>query len=432
MCLHSLPAEVQIQVFSYLEVPTLKAVRRVCRAFRDNAEPTLFQYVIAAARYQPLGAFQKISLFEPFQKHVREIVFDGSIYNAQFAMHEPSYHREAAARYTSLDRGFTYHKHDRWKRYAQLYKEQQEMQTDGILLHTFSRALEWIPNVCCITFSPFPRHLPSERKDTQELLPRGLRSSPPRGFTKASHPFRQLIAALYVSQFAGIRKLRTEAIGTRPGVEFALSIFDLDDQEMEAAKYLFRHLESLELSMAIWVHDITAFNTIIDKFITLLHTSTDLRHLHLHPTRWKSRDEFYPPRFTRLGLQGTWAKLQSFSLKELDADSSEFSDLIKRHRSTLVSVTLCSCGLDEGFWADIVDEVICDTEIEKFVLDCVHERHQPEPVSYPLSSSMFECWKYEGQLEVTDEGDRYFAERIQGKKSVYDSRNRRTEASNLD
>ena len=109
----SLPAEVQIEVFSYLEGSTLKAVREVCRAFRDNAEPTLFRYVIATSRYQSLGVFQKISLFPIFQKHVREIVFDGSVYDYWLAKHEPFYHGQAA-KLPNLEQGFPYHKHSRY------------------------------------------------------------------------------------------------------------------------------------------------------------------------------------------------------------------------------------------------------------------------------------------------------------------------------
>lgn len=112
MPFQSLPAEIQIQIFGHLQGPTLKVVRRVCRAFRDNAEPTLFRYVIAAARYQTLGAFQKVSLFEVFQKHVKEIVFDGTIYDQLLAKSETAYHR-CAATLPGLDQGFTYHKHGR-------------------------------------------------------------------------------------------------------------------------------------------------------------------------------------------------------------------------------------------------------------------------------------------------------------------------------
>ena len=112
MPLDSLPAEIQIQIFSYLQGAELKAVRGVCRAFRDSAEPTLFRYVIATARYQSLGAFQKVSLFEVFQKHVREIVFDGSLYDKFLAKNEQAYHRQAA-RYPKLESGFRWEKHTR-------------------------------------------------------------------------------------------------------------------------------------------------------------------------------------------------------------------------------------------------------------------------------------------------------------------------------
>lgn len=115
MLFESLPAEIQIQIFIYLEGFQLKAVRLVCRAFRDNAEPTLFRSVIATSRYQSLGAFQKISLFPIFQKHVREIVFDGSLYDKTLAKHEKMYH-VAAARSPDLEQGFGWHKHGRYVR----------------------------------------------------------------------------------------------------------------------------------------------------------------------------------------------------------------------------------------------------------------------------------------------------------------------------
>lgn len=109
----SLPSEIQIEIFSYLLGSDLKAVRKVCCAFRDNAEPTLFRSVIATSRYQSLGAFQKIALFPVFQKHVREIVFDGSVYDQMLATREPYYHREAD-KHPNVDQGFSYHKHGRY------------------------------------------------------------------------------------------------------------------------------------------------------------------------------------------------------------------------------------------------------------------------------------------------------------------------------
>lgn len=112
MTFESLPSEIQIEIFSYLRGKHLKSVRGVCRAFRDNAEPTLFQRVIAAARYQALGALQKISLFPVFQKHVREIVFDGSQYDKSLAKNERAYH-SLAARIPKLEQGFQWQKHTR-------------------------------------------------------------------------------------------------------------------------------------------------------------------------------------------------------------------------------------------------------------------------------------------------------------------------------
>ncbi|KAJ4359043.1 hypothetical protein N0V95_002505 [Ascochyta clinopodiicola] len=374
MPFESLPAEIQIEIFSYLQGSSLKAVRRVCRAFRDHAEPTLFRYVIATARYQSLGAFQKISLFPVFQKHVREIVFDGSV----------------------------------WKRYQQLFKEQEEMKSDGILVHTISKALEWMPNVSCITYSPQPRHLPAEAKELRDLIPRGVTALPTAGYTSSDHPFRQLVAALYMSQFTGIREFRTNALGATPGTEFALDIFNLtDDSDMAAGKFLFQHLETLVLNMALRIPDQHLFGETLDKFAELLNTSSSLKHLHLHPTHWTS--EFgVRPLFARFGLQNTWPRLQSLSLKGMLADEEEFSGMIKRHKETLVSVRFIRCSLLAGSWADIVDEVVYGSKIYPFVLDRVNEIGLPNLNYASLSASEIERWKYEGRTKVTRDGDRNF------------------------
>ncbi|KZM21742.1 uncharacterized protein EKO05_0001697 [Ascochyta rabiei] len=417
----SLPAEIQIEIFSYLQGSSLKAVRKVCCAFRDHAEPTLFRYVIATARYQSLGAFQKISLFPVFQKHVREIVFDGSVYDKILAKDERLYHRHAA-KFPDLEQGFQWHKHSRWKRYQQLFKEQEEMKSDGVLVHTISKALEWIPNVSCITYSPQPRHLPAEAKEMRDLIPGGITALPTAGYTSSDHPFRQLVAALYMSRFAGIREFRTEALSVTSGTEFALDIFNLTDgNDMAAGKFLFQHLESLVLNMALRVPNERLFGETLDKFAELLNTSTSLQHLHLHPTHWKS-EIGARPLFARLGLQNTWPKLQSLSLKGVLANEEEFSGMIKRHKETLVSVMFSRCSLLAGVWADVVDEVVYGSKIFPFVLDRVNERGLPNLDYASLGASEMERWKYEGRIKVTRDGDRNFIERNPAKRSVYDSR----------
>ena len=419
-----LPAEIQIEIFTYLEGSSLKAVRGVCRAFRDNAEPTLFRYVIASARYQSLGAFQKISLFPIFQKHVREIVFDGSLYDQFLAKNEQAYHTQAA-KCPNLESGFRWEKHTRlvthidmllartdllprWKRYVQCYREQEDMKTDGVLMNTISRALDWMPNVFCITYSPHPHHLPVEGKEMRDLLSRGVTTSPATGYTAPDHPFRQLIAALYISQFTGIREFRTEPLKGNPGVEFALSIFDLkEDSDMAAGKHLFQRLEKLVLNMAILGSDDYLLYKNLDKFAELLRSATNLQHFHLNPTHWKS-EIGAGPLFARLGLDMMWPKLQTLSLEGVLGDEAEFSGMIKRHKETLTSVKFSKCELFKGVWADIVDEVVFGTSIFPFTLDCVNERGLPYLDYASLSTFERELWKYEGSVKLTDDSDRSF------------------------
>jgi hypothetical protein len=95
MSFAELPAELQIHIFSYLQAPDLKAVRGVSTKCRDNASMWLFRNVLTCARYQAMGGFQRISEHPVYRTNVREIVFDGTMYNADLARNEVLYQRSA-------------------------------------------------------------------------------------------------------------------------------------------------------------------------------------------------------------------------------------------------------------------------------------------------------------------------------------------------
>jgi hypothetical protein len=95
MGLELLPAELQLEIFNYLDNVSLKAARAVSRKLNANASPALFRSVVACARYCALGAIQKISLDSVLQKYVKEIVFDGSLYNNTIAHNESVYERRS-------------------------------------------------------------------------------------------------------------------------------------------------------------------------------------------------------------------------------------------------------------------------------------------------------------------------------------------------
>jgi hypothetical protein len=93
MRFESLPAELQLEVFSNLDSSDLKAARAVSRKLRDNASPALFRRVVACARYLAMGSFQNISLSPVLQRYVKEIIFDGSIYDQHVSDREELYER---------------------------------------------------------------------------------------------------------------------------------------------------------------------------------------------------------------------------------------------------------------------------------------------------------------------------------------------------
>lgn len=94
-CLELLPAELQLQIFTYLHGPDVKAARAVSRTLRDNATPALFRSIVACARYQAMGAYQKISLHSIYSNYVKEIIFDGSVYEEMLAENYENAYYEA-------------------------------------------------------------------------------------------------------------------------------------------------------------------------------------------------------------------------------------------------------------------------------------------------------------------------------------------------
>jgi len=89
---NELPAELQIEIFNYLQPIHVKAARAVSRMFRDNATPALFRKIVACPRYQALGAFQNISLHSLYSGYPREIVFDGTLYSDRIALDDRQYY----------------------------------------------------------------------------------------------------------------------------------------------------------------------------------------------------------------------------------------------------------------------------------------------------------------------------------------------------
>lgn len=90
--LDGLPAELQVEICSYLTTTDIKAVRAACKVLRDNATPFLFHCILACARYRAMGAFWNIASRTDFAPHVKQIVFDGTVYIEQVANNEEEYY----------------------------------------------------------------------------------------------------------------------------------------------------------------------------------------------------------------------------------------------------------------------------------------------------------------------------------------------------
>ncbi|KAF1946095.1 hypothetical protein EJ02DRAFT_500233 [Clathrospora elynae] len=424
----------------YLQAVHVKAARAVSRKFRDNATPALFRSIVACARYKALGAFQNVSLHSIYPSYVKEIVFDGSVYDARLAEQDNVYYF-AQKQFSELDFGSHWARRTRWKRYQALYQEQEDMKGTGVLLQSLARGLENMPNVSSIVYSPRQHYIPTERDVVRDVIPRGgLPSAPGVGtyrstnrYTSPDHPFRQLIGAISLSRFTGVREFTVERRKEgEPSNEFSLGIFEFPEKnDLQAGKFMFQHLVKLELNLTIsdCPRSFSGPNPggveQLANLAKLLVAAQDLRHLALHISGWAFSHGFMyghvvhddQPVFRYLGLGATWPKLRSMSLEGITADEQDFTNLIQRHKDTLRSLVVRKSNLCTGVWAEVVDEVVFNASmVVAFTLDLVNEADEN---ARRRVHEERESWRYEGHLVVAEDGDRNFVNPNPEKKSVY-------------
>ncbi|ORY13504.1 hypothetical protein BCR34DRAFT_562004 [Clohesyomyces aquaticus] len=432
--LAQLPAELQISVFGYLDHADLKSVRLASRAFRDNSEQFLFDRTIACARYQALGALQKISRHDIYQKYVKEIIFDGSVYEPQAASKVRVYINKCAAEAPTLNECFDAQKHSRFQRYKTLYREQEDMKTSLVLLQSLARALECMPNITSIVYSPVPRTVPAEAADMRDILPRGelpsintpipIGEHPDSYIARTQHGIHHLIGAVALAQYSGIRSFTVEACKGR-GTEMNHHAFDFaDESHLEAGKYFFGRLQKLVLNLSLRSSARGHQATVSPNLAVLLGEAKDLQELCFHICHWKDNESAHfgymdeRSLFSSLGLRNKWPNLRTLSLKGIYAAGPEISSLITGHQDTLTKVVLNHFSLVSGTWADIVDEVITNTNIPSFILHLVNETQVGEQRFRDMAYSIRETWRYEGFLAV-DGGQRRFVSRRGGRIGGY-------------
>ncbi|KAL1792051.1 hypothetical protein ACET3X_009802 [Alternaria dauci] len=437
-----LPAELQIEIFDYLPATDVKAARAVSKTFRDNATPALFRSIVACARYQALGAFQNVSLHPVYSGYVREVIFDGTLYDAVLAK-DHRYYQQSEQSTDEFNSSSFYAMRTRWKRYHDMYEEQESMNVDGVLLHSIARGLQNMQNISSIVYSPHQHAIPMERKTLRDLLPRG--AVPGRlgknRTTSWDHPFRQLIGAIFMSEYTGIRQLTIEA--PREGHSYtalSLEMFKFPElNDLPAARHLFRHLVRVDFNLSILntqsrdLHPLTNNNPTIqplENLATVLGAAQDLRHLsfgildwnHLHEPLWDGGlipDECSIIDF--IGLGATWPKLRSLRLEGIYAREQDVCQVITRHKDTLRSVTFAKCTLCTGLWIEVVNEVIFNASIiTKFVLDNVNE--DTGAWSTRSNTRTKRMLGYEGHLVVNKDGDLEFVDTNPDKPSVENGR----------
>lgn len=439
MSFTKLPAELQIQVFSYLSNRDLKSVRAVNIRCRDNASVWLFRSIIACARYQAMGVFQKISLHPVYQNYVKEIVFDATEYDRVLAENEKAYHR-LADRHKELKNVVSWHRHTKFKKYQLLYKEQEEIK-QGVLVQTIAKALEWMPHIHSIVYCALPRHIPVEKKDMQEILPRGIvdRRIMPQGDTSESleNGFHHLIGAIAMARYNKIREFRVERY---PASTWPLPISPFQFEHflfshptyLESGKYFFHNLTSVDLAFTYQHGAAIAQESLVNMHV-LLREIKDLRRIRIHMPRSATRfanpntiDTLTDPHsFATFGLNTQWEHLQCVDLQGLYASEQQLKKLVAWGKHTLESIKFSFCILSTGKWSNMVEEIVYGTSIKEFVLDHVNESYVGDVLFRELPELDAAPWSYEGQVELDDKGERFFHERAG--KFVYAWRNLLTE-----
>lgn len=434
--LDCLPAELQADIFSYLDVPDVKAIREANKNLMYDAAPALFRSVIACARYQGLKALEDVANHPIYSKCVKEIVFDGTVFVEKFAKDDNIYDR-AQLNFVEHDTSTQWQRRARWKRYQMLYQEQEDLKTSGMLLHTLVRALESMPNVTSVVYSPHAHLRPTEVKDMHDLVPVGFTCYPTarsrRGYTRPDHAFGQLIGAISLSKSTRIRQLKIERVRLKePATECSTELFDMPTEEdMRAAKHLFRNLVDIEINLAL--HDLNFEHMVptgrrkhipiterLANVAELLSAAKHLEHLalYLNSTAFESLNNSPFHHINKFLCnqnldQYTWPKLQTLTLDGLYAHEFEWMKLIQSHRPTLTSLTLRHCGTRSGYWSTVVDQILSIPTIEVFVLDLVAELY----IEVPPTEQ--ESWDYEGHLVVSETGQRNFVNVNPAKESVF-------------
>ncbi|KAL1599632.1 hypothetical protein SLS60_007435 [Paraconiothyrium brasiliense] len=431
MSVSKLPAELQIEVFSYLGNTDLKAVRGVSASCRDNASPHLFRSIIACARYQAMGAFQNIALHPVYQNYVKEIVFDATAYEAREAKVESAYQTSALSE-PHLREVVSWVRRTRWKQYQTLFREQEEIK-EGVLLQTVARALEWMPHVESVAYCSHPLHVPVEKKLMKDILERRLPSPAWDGSIQAANRtpengFHHLIGAIRVAQYSNIREFHVRmrpSDGFWSGPRLALGEFQFKETDhLEAGKYFFRNLRQIELDLDM--RYAAQRREALANMRTLLAEAKHLSELRLHaePSHnmpealaWLTAGENISP-FVSLGLGIHWPKLRIIDLGRVIATEDELRGLVHRGRDTLTSMKFTNCIITSGRWSNLTDEVVYGTNISTFSLNRVHEEYVFREVAFErLRGSEREKWMYEGQLKENTKGERYFCEHPG--KSIY-------------
>lgn len=427
MSFSRIPAELQIDIFSYLENTDLKAVRSVNTSCRDNASPHLFRSIIACARYQAMGAFQNVALHPVYQKYVKEIVFDATAYEERVAKNERIY-------LSSSPGEVSWVLHSRWKRYQSLYQEQEEVK-EGVLLQTVARALEWMTHVESIAYCSHPLHVPVEKNQMKDILKRGDSYSAVDVLSRTnSYPsielyknaFHHLIGAICIAQYSNIREFRVKQVASDdlPRWLSLREFYFAEPSHLESGKYFFRNLRTIKLDLDFSFA--AGRRACLANLRALLSEAKELLHLRLYVqprhnfngiSAWLSDTEIESP-FRCIGLATEWPELQSIDLGQIVATEDELRDLLHRGKRTMTSMKFTNCIITKGKWSNLVDEVVYGTNIRIFVLDCVYEQFVGGGMVYQtLSSEEQDRWTYEGQIKENEQGGRYFWERPG--KSVY-------------
>lgn len=410
-----LPHEIVCRIFSYLQSPDLKHARLVSSDLKTAASRHLFSRILIAPRRDVLSVFRRVYEHDTYRLYVKQIVYDGSIYDVSLARSAETYissliyaeDGDRLLRLVTIASGFgivansmILYLRQSYERYLQACIEQEKIRAAFDDWHALIRGLEAMPGVRRLTYSNHTgHHLPAESitKDIA-VVARCVQSAAEGDYAHLPRLFRDrgVFTMLHAMTEVPGNTVREIRLRGHLGHGISPNFFCRDIPDVRRAGTAFNHVHTIQLDFHNPHCDdvYSASWSSYDEYLngrtlgSFLDNACALERLEMSFTTvcWAEGkeeigqlcDEQGPMLPIFLG-RTTWSRLRVLKLAGLAAHEAEFADLLKRHASTLEHVSLTKCLLSTGLWANLIKVLVFRRNVRHFlIVDCYDHLNENE------------------------------------------------------